>query len=148
MNTMLSRRPANGLFLDPFDLLFKNMLDESATFSPLQSVNLSYPTDIGFDKHNVYFHIPIVDGNIDDIKVTRTPDELRVEYHRSESEKQSEIKWIHKKVVKRDFNFSWKVSPKWDIEAMETSYKGGLLSITIPFKKEALPVQVQIKSGE
>ena len=57
----------------------------------------------------------------------------------------SEQDYIHKGIARRSFNLGWKISPKCDIKKISATMDKGLLSIFIPFTKEATPKSVTIK---
>lgn len=141
MSTLQSFLTSTGI--DPFDLLFRNAL-KSATYQPF-SVNtkLNYPCDIYFNDEFLTFDIPILGGKIEDIKVTKTDDELYVSYHRSDKSTDS-CTYLSRGIVRRDFEFSWKISPKFDLENLHANYRNGLFSIQIPWAKRALPKEVPI----
>lgn len=133
-NTILSS-------IDPFDILFQNML-RGTGYKPVQS-KIDYPCDIYFNDEFLVFNIPVVGGKVEDIKVIKTDDEIRVSYHRSDKVPE-DVTYISRSVVRRDFELAWKVSPKFDLENLHANYQNGLFSIQIPWAKKSLPVEVPV----
>ena len=141
MSTLQSFLSDTGI--DPFDLLFRNAL-KSTVYQPF-SVNtkLNYPCDIYFNDEFMVFDIPVINGKIEDIKVTKVDGELCVSYHRSDKPTDSGT-YLNRGIVRRNFDFSWKISSKFDLENLHANYQNGLLSIQIPWAKRPLPQEVPI----
>lgn len=133
----------NNVFpsLDPFDILFQNMLRGSG-YKPVQS-KMDYPCDIYLNDEFLVFNIPIVGGNVDDIKLIKTDDEIRVSYHRSDK-LPTDVTFLNRSITRRDFELAWKISPKFDLENLHANYQNGLFSIQIPWASKSLPKEVPI----
>lgn len=129
--------------INPFDILFANVL-RGNEFRPINS-KVDYPCDVYFNDEFLVFNIPIVGGRIDDIKLVKTDDEIRISYHRSDKRDDS-VTYLYRSVVRRDFEMAWKISPKFDLENLQANYKDGLFSIQIPWAKKSLPQEVPISN--
>lgn len=127
--------------IDPFDILFQNMLQGNG-YKSLQS-KPDYPCDIYFNDEFLVFNIPIVGGKVDDIKVIKTDDEIRVSYHRSDKLPE-EVTYLNRSIARRDFELAWKISPKFDLENLHANYQNGLFSIQIPWAAKSLPKEVPV----
>ena len=138
-----------GIFNDPFfqemNLLIKNGLNSNSIFQPFSDeTKMSYPIDSWFNDEFLVFEIPIIDGKKEDIKITKTIDNLRIQYQRSNRREDSGVTYIKKGIIKRDFDFTWKIPSKFDSSGIQSAFENGILTIYIPFAKEAKPEEVQI----
>lgn len=127
--------------INVFDILYQNML-KGAGYTTIPS-RLDYPCDIYVNDEYLTLDIPVVGGNIEDIKVIRTDDEIRVTYHRSDKTPEN-VTYISRSVARRDFELAWKISPKFDLENLHANYRNGLFSIQIPRAAKSLPREVPI----
>ena len=139
----------NGILNDPFfknmELYFKNGLKSNAIFEPFaDSTKVSYPMDSWYNDEFLVFEIPILDGKKEDISITKTSDNLRIKYTRSNKENEDGRTWVKRGIIKRDFDFSWKITSKFDSSQIQSVFENGILSIYIPFAKEAKPEEVQV----
>lgn len=132
------------LIFDDLDLFFQNLLSPRSGWQPL-TVKPDYPTDIYSDSDGLTIEVPIVDGNINDIEVVRSGDEIKVLYHRPDVDT-SNRKYQQRGIAKRDFEFLWRIGNKYDVSLMTTSYDNGLLKLTVPWAKSALPERVEIQT--
>lgn len=128
--------------IDPFDILFQNML-RGTGFKTIRS-SMDYPCDIYFDDDCLIIDLPIVDANVDDIKVTNAGDKIRVVYHRPEKNNVSDFTYLNRSIVRRDFDLMWQISPKFDLSKLQANYRNGLFSIRVPWSEESLPKEVPV----
>lgn len=146
MTYFSSKQP--GIFNDPFaalDLLFKNELKSTSFFQPFNGhAKFEYPIDVYFDDAFLTFEIPILDGKKEDIKVTKTADSLRIKYTRSNADVKGDVTWVKRGIIKRDFDFSWRITSKFDSEKIQSSFAEGLLTVRIPFAAEQQPQEIEI----
>ncbi len=134
----------NDPFFKEFNLLFKNGLSDSAEFEPFSSrLKMPYPTNIWQNEEFIGIEIPIIRGKSEDIKITKTADQLRVKYVRSNKETDGK-KYSIRGIIERDFDYVWGLSPKVDYSKIQSVFENGLLTIYIPFAKEAIPEEVPI----
>lgn len=126
-----------------FDLLLNNLLRGTGYEPFTRQQNPGYPLDVYVNEEYLVFDIPIVGGSIDDIKVVKTNDELRIEYHRPDDHN-PETQWIHRGIARRDFELAWRIGPKWDLHSLHTTFQNGLLKIYVPWAKNARPQEVEI----
>jgi len=52
---------------------------------------------------------------------------------------------VHRGITRRSFDQAWKLGRKYDVEAIKTKLDKGILTITIPFKKDAQQKQFNIE---
>ena len=81
----------------------------------------------------------------ENIKIETADNTLKVIYDKGQYDSPKEFDYIHRGIARRAFNFGWKISPKCDITKISATMDKGLLSIFIPFTKEATPKPVIIK---
>lgn len=139
----------HGIVNDPFfqelNLLFKNGLKTGSGFEPFGDITkVPYPLDSWFNDEFLVFEIPILDGKKEDISITKTSDNLRIKYTRSNKENEDGRTWVKRGIIKRDFDFSWKITSKFDSSQIQSVFENGILSIYIPFAKEAKPEEVPV----
>jgi len=135
---------ANKCLDDAFEVLYKNFFDLRTNFTPITK-ELDYPVDIYEKNNNLIFDMAVVGLNEDDIDIKiEHGNMLRVSYLTKESHEDSTIKYLHKSIARRKFNLGWKISSKYDLTKLAASMNKGLLTITIPFSKEAEPIKINI----
>ena len=134
----------NDPFFQEFNLLFRNGLKANGIFEPFGDVTkVPYPLDAWFNDEFYVFEIPILDAKKEDIQITKTSDNLRIKYTRSNKEDENRT-WVKRSIVRRDFDLSWKIPSKFDHTGIQSVFENGILTIYIPFAKEAIPEPVQI----
>lgn len=130
--------------IDPLSLLFKNAFETSNAFTTLANdTNTGYPVNVSYNEEFLIFEMPVLRGNLNDIEITKTSDELRVKYNRSDKSDDGRT-YIKKGITERDFDLVWKISTKYDTSKISSTYENGLLSIFIPFAQEAKPEKVEV----
>lgn len=113
--------------LDPFDLLWRNLLDTQSHFSALTQ-KITHPVDIFETEDGIVFEIAAVGLNEEDIEILIEADMLRICYIGKLEDRQS----IYRGIKKSGFDLSWKISTKFDLAQLKASLAKGLLSLTIP----------------
>lgn len=113
--------------LDPFDLLWRNLLDTQSNFSALTQ-KITHPVDIFETEDGIVFEIAAVGLNEEDIEILIEADMLRIRYEG----KQEDRPTIYRGIKKSGFDLSWKISTKFDLVQLKASLDKGLLSLTIP----------------
>jgi HSP20 family molecular chaperone IbpA len=131
--------------LFPTDLLFRNFFDSTSAFQSFTESKPNYPVDIFTTDEGLAFNIAAVGIDKKDIEIETTDNTLKVIYEKGHDDAPSEQDYIHKGIARRSFNLGWKISPKCDIKKISATMDKGLLSIFIPFTKEATPKSVTIK---
>lgn len=140
-----NNRLLNDPFFQEFNLLFKNGLKTNGIFEPFADITkVPYPIDAWFNDEFYVFEIPILDAKKEDISITKTSDNLRIKYTRSNKEEDEKRTWVKRSIVRRDFDLSWKIPSKFDHTGIQSVFENGILTIYIPFAKEAIPEQIQI----
>jgi len=113
--------------LDPFDLLWRNLLDSQSHFSALTQ-KITHPVDIFETEDGIVFEIAAVGLNEEDIEILIEADMLRICYIGKLEDRPS----IYRGIKKSGFDLSWKISTKFDLAQLKASLAKGLLSLTIP----------------
>jgi len=131
--------------LFPTDLLFKNFFDSESIFRSFAETKPNYPVDIYTTDEGLAFNIAAVGVDKKDIEIETTDNTLKVIYERGEADAPTEFDYVHKGIARRAFNLGWKISPKCDLKKISATMDKGLLSIFIPFTKEATPKSITIK---
>ena len=138
-----------NLFLDnrlfPTDLLFRNFFENDTTFQSYTETKPNYPVDIATTDTGLVIEIAAVGIDKKDINIETADNTLKVIYDKGQYDSPKEFDYIHRGIARRAFNFGWKISPKCDITKISATMDKGLLSIFIPFTKEATPKTVTIK---
>ena len=130
--------------LFPTDLLFRNFFDTGTTFQSYTENKPNYPVDIYTTDEGLAFNIAAVGIDKKEIEIETTDNTLKVIYEKGHDDSPSEQDYIHKGIARRSFNLGWKISPKCDISKISATMDKGLLSIFIPYTKEATPKSVTI----
>tara|TARA_B100001778_G_C18334888_1_gene514829 strand:- start:134 stop:556 length:423 start_codon:yes stop_codon:yes gene_type:complete len=138
-----------NLFLDnrlfPTDLLFRNFFENDTTFQSYTETKPNYPVDIATTDTGLVIEIAAVGIDKKDINIETADNTLKVIYDKGQDDSPKEFDYIHRGIARRAFNLGWKISPKCDITKISATMDKGLLSIFIPFTKEATPKSVTIK---
>ena len=138
-----------NLFLDnrlfPTDLSFRNFFENDTTFQSYTETKPNYPVDIATTDTGLVIEIAAVGIDKKDIEIETTDNTLKVIYEKGQDDSPKEFDYIHRGIARRAFNLGWKISPKCDITKISATMDKGLLSIFIPFTKEATPKTVTIK---
>ena len=138
-----------NLFLDnrlfPTDLLFRNFFENDTTFQSYTETKPNYPVDIATTDTGLVIEIAAVGIDKKDINIETADNTLKVIYEKGQDDSPKEFDYIHRGIARRAFNLGWKISPKCDLSKISATMDKGLLSIFIPFTKEATPKPVIIK---
>lgn len=121
-------------FDNMFDLLWKNMLDRTNSFN-LLTEKINYPVDIYETETGITFELAVVGIDSKDIDIEVENDTLRVK-HSTENHKDSTKKYLHRSISKKAFDYSWKVSSKFDLSGLTATVDRGLLTIEVPQTKK------------
>ena len=90
--------------------------------------------DVTLSDEFLTFEFPIIKGNSNDVEITRTLDTLRIKYVRSdrEDEREQSTKVLKRGIVRKDFDFVWKIPSGFDKDQISSQFENGLLTISIP----------------
>lgn len=116
------------LELDPFDLLWRNLLDTHSNFSAITQ-KVTHPVDIYETDDGIIFEVAAVGLDQEDIEILVEGDQLRIRYQKPENLEQIPI---YKGIKRSSFDLTWKISPKFDLTKLTASLDKGLLFIGIP----------------
>ncbi len=139
--TQLTHWNSNWTF-DPFDVVWKNILDNNSTFNTIES-KINYPVDIYETETGLRLELAVVGLDKEDINIQIDGDTLRVSHTKAADK--NELKYIQKGIARRSFDLAWKISSKLDLSKLEAQLDKGLLVISIPYSEEKLPKKVTIK---
>jgi|TARA_Y100000310_G_scaffold48817_1_gene45152 HSP20 family protein len=127
----------------PFDILFRNFFDTDGDFTPFTTIKLNHPVDMYEANDGFNIDIACVGLTKKDIDLTIEGDILRVEYKKDS--KTAEAEYIQRNIVKRAFNFGWRISRRFDLGQLEAKLSNGLLHLFAPLTEDNKPKTVTIK---
>ena len=131
------------------DLLFKNFFDTNVGFGSVIDTKPDYPVDVFTTNNTLCFDIACVGLNKEDIHITIESNTLKVTYKKETAESapssQEAPLYLHRGIARRSFDMGWKVSPEYNLLKLDAIMTNGLLQITVPKSKEALPKVINIK---
>jgi HSP20 family molecular chaperone IbpA len=140
--TQLARWNSNWTF-DPFDLVWKNILDSNSTFNTIES-KINYPVDIYETETGLRFELAVVGLDKSDVEILVESDILRITHDRKIIEG-AEKPYLQRGIARRSFDLAWKVASKFDLSKLDAKLDKGLLIIDIPYSEEKAPKKVTIK---
>jgi HSP20 family molecular chaperone IbpA len=114
--------------LDPFDLLWKDLLETQSHFSAITQ-RITHPVDIFENEDGIRFEIAAVGLNQEDIEILVDNDNLRIRYEKPSDPQETAI---YKGIKRSSFDLTWKVSTKFDLPNLTASLDKGLLYLNIP----------------
>ena len=81
---------------------------------------------------------------IESIEVKLEGDLISFNYDKEKTPESPSRNYIHRGIAKRSFNLGYKVGTKFDLKKATANFHDGLLIVTIPFAKEAMPKVLKI----
>ena len=135
------------------DLLFRNLLDAQDNFKVVDpGLKPGYPVNIYFEGLDgdeklaiMKFEFALPGVNPENVKVTRNSDgELRVKFDKPDDDDTTR-EYIVRTISRKSFDLSWKISRKFDLSKLESVWKNGLLTMSIPRSAETIPETVEVK---
>jgi HSP20 family molecular chaperone IbpA len=141
--TQLTRWNSNWTF-DPFDVVWKNILDSNSTFNTFQYEKINYPVDIYETETGLRFELAVVGLDKSDIEILVESDVLRITHNKKETEG-TEKSYLQRGIARRSFDLAWKIASKLNLNKLEANMDKGLLIIDIPYAEEKAPKKVTIK---
>lgn len=127
--------------LDMFDILFRNPLNSSG-YLPID--RMDYPIDIWYDDIGCNIEFALTDAKLDNLKITKTDDQLFVSYHPEKVDESKSKVYLQRKIKRSGFDRSFRIPSKLNLDSLESEYSNGLLRIGIPWAKSALPTEVKV----
>jgi HSP20 family molecular chaperone IbpA len=132
-----------GIMDDPFDIIWKNFLDNSSTFTSVINSKINYPVDIYEIENGLRFELAVVGLERNDLEILVEGDTLRITHDRKAEE--VERNYIQKGIAKRSFDLAYKVAAKFDLSKLTATMDKGLLVIDIPISEDRAPKKIKIK---
>ena len=129
---------------DPFDIVWKNFLNNSSNFSSIFDSKINHPVDVYETENGLRFEFAVVGLNKEDIDIQVDGDTLRVKHERLDQEIPLD-KYLHKGIARRSFDLAWKIASKLDLGKLEAKLDKGLLTLDIPYSVEKAPKKIDIK---
>lgn len=130
--------------IDITDLFFSDFLHKPGIYLSPKETKTSFPIDIYETEQGMFFEIPCVGFTKDDVEITVKSDILNIKYE-DQTRDTGNRRYFSKGVARRSFDIGYKFSSKFDLGRVEASYENGLLTITVPFTREAEPRVVTVK---
>ena len=128
---------------NPYDLLFRNLFETGATFTPAGEAKQQYPINIFEDDLGLTFELACTGIPKDAIEVKLEGDNITFSYDK-ETTPEPERSYIHRGIAKRSFNLAYKLGTKFTPNKATAKFHDGLLIVTVPFAKEAAPKVLKI----
>jgi HSP20 family protein len=118
---------------DLVDILSKGYNDKfyTSVFSP--NFKPDYPYDMYEEDDKIIIEIPVVGLDKKDIKIEIKQNILRIS---SDQKKEKETNYFVKKIAKRNFDISWKISEHYNLNEITAKVDKGILMVEIPKYKE------------
>ena len=114
--------------LDPFDLLWKDLLETQSHFSAITQ-KVTHSVDIFENEDGIRFEVAAVGLTENDIEISVENDSLRIRY---EKPSDSQELPIYRGIKRSGFDLTWKISTKFDLSKLTASLDKGLLLLNIP----------------
>lgn len=134
--------------MDPLDIVWKNFFDANSTFNPFTE-KINYPVDVYETETGIIFELAIVGLDSKDIDIEIQGDILHVKYDKKSQDTNTRtVKYIHRGIVKKQFDLAWKIANKFNLSKLEAYVDKGLLKIEIPHSAENEFKKIQIKPKE
>ena len=134
--------------LTPFDILFRNLFESNAKFTPAIEAKIPHPLDIYENSKGLHFEVACTGLNKEDVNVDIEGDVLKISYNKPKDEQCCEAgdcTYIYRGVSKRSFNLAYKIASKFDLSGSQAEMANGLIKISIPFSEASKPKSLKIK---
>lgn len=126
--------------LDPFDLLWRNLLDTQSHFTALTQ-KVTHPVDIFETQEGILFEVAAVGLEQEWIDILVEGDQLRI---KQDGVPFNQEACIYKGIKRSGFDLTFKISPKFDLSKLTASLDKGLLSIAIPIAEGKAARKIEI----
>jgi HSP20 family protein len=130
--------------LDPFDLLWKDLLETQAHFSAITQ-KVTHPVDIYETENGIRFEVAAVGLEEKDIEILVEGEQLRIKYEKSANTQEAPI---YRGIKRSSFDLTWKISSKFDLSQLEASLDKGLLTLSIPVAEGKAMRRIEIKTAK
>tara|TARA_R110000796_G_scaffold31150_2_gene82871 strand:- start:482 stop:901 length:420 start_codon:yes stop_codon:yes gene_type:complete len=130
-------------FYNPYDLLFRNLFESGATFTPAGEAKQQYPINIFEDDLGLTFELACTGIPKEAIEVKLEGDMITFSYDKDKTP-DPERSYIHRGIAKRSFNLAYKLGTKFTPNKATANFNDGLLIVTVPFAKEAASKVIKI----
>ena len=130
-------------FYNPYDLLFRNLFESGATFTPAGEAKQQYPINIFEDDLGLTFELACTGIPKEAIEVKLEGDMITFSYDKDKTP-DPERSYIHRGIAKRSFNLAYKLGTKFTPNKAAANFNDGLLIVTVPFAKEAASKVIKI----
>lgn len=127
------------------DLFFRDFLHKHGQFTAPETSKSSYPVDIFETSQGMHFEIPCAGLTKKDVEITVKSDVLRIEHEKESTSDLGDRKYYCKGVASRSFSLGYKFSSKFNLTKVDATFNNGMLSIFVPYTKEAETTKVTIK---
>jgi HSP20 family protein len=131
------------LELDPFDLLWRDLLEAQSHFSAITQ-KVTHPVDIYETEDGIRFEIAAVGLDRQDLEILVEGDQLRIRYDKQKPVDQEPA--IYRGIKRSGFDLFWKISTKFDLTKLEAHLDKGLLLLTIPVAEGKATRRIEIKT--
>lgn len=128
--------------LDPFDLLWKDLLETQSHFAAITQ-KVTHPIDIYETAAGIRFEIAAVGLAKDEIDILIEGDQLRIKCDKVKQVDQESS--IYRGIKRSGFDLSWKISSKFDLSRLDATLDKGLLIIAIPTSHEKVVRKIELK---
>jgi len=128
--------------LDPFDLLWRDLLETQSHFSAITQ-KVTHPVDIYETEAGIRFEIAAVGIDKEDVDILIEGDQLRIKYDKTRPVDQEAA--IYRGIKKGSFDLSWKISSKFDLNKLGAKLDKGLLTLTIPVAEGKAIKRIELK---
>ena len=128
----------------PFDLLVKNFFDATNTFIPAIEAKINHPINIFEDDLGLTFELACTGIPKEAIEIKLGGDMIQFNYDKEKTPEIQNRKYITRGIAKRSFNLGYKVGSKFDLNKAKANFADGLLTVSVPFAKEAQPKLLKI----
>jgi HSP20 family molecular chaperone IbpA len=125
------------------DLLFRNLFDSNSTFDSVFNSKLNYPVDISEVENGLLFEVAVVGLDKKDVSIKVDGTSLRISYTKKNKQMDEPV-YIHKGISRRSFDFSFRVSNRYDLSRLRAKMDKGLLTIEVPFSPSSELKEVKI----
>lgn len=126
--------------LDPFDLLWRNLLDTQSHFTALTQ-KITHPVDIFETEEGVLFEVAAVGLCQEDIEILVDGDQLRIKHDAKPFNQENAV---YRGIKRSGFDLTFKVSTKFDLSQLSASLDKGLLTLSVPVAEGKAVRKIQI----
>jgi len=127
--------------LDPFDLLWRNLLDTQSHFTALTQ-KITHPVDIFETEEGVLFEVAAVGLCQEEIEILVDGDQLRIKHDAKPFNQENAL---YRGIKRSGFDLTFKISTKFDLSQLVAFLDRGLLSIDIPIAEGKATRKIEIK---